>query len=389
MSIGEAKRILIVVNSLQAGGAEHAALRLSTDLLQDGYEIIFCTLRNDLDFFVVPKHMQRVNYGDIFSYPKNRRFRFSRLPILKTIEFIVVQFRSIRRFVRTLEPDFVIVFEGLIGAAFASSLLQTGIPVIVSERVNPNPNIYAPHWVARLLRPWIYKHGAICTVQSKGFQCWVKENWGVQAFVTPNHLHESEINYNKSKCINHKSSNVIAVGRFAEQKDFDTLLRAWKFVEMEVPGATLSIFGNGDQNSCHTLISDLGLRNVKCFPATLEIVEELVKHKILVNSSKFEGFPNVVLEALSCGVPVVATRSTDVIDDFAMFGGVRVCNISDFEELALLIKRTLNNAEEYELMKERALITASSFEWSRIKIYWEDVFKVAERSKGVYIGYKR
>jgi glycosyltransferase involved in cell wall biosynthesis len=378
------RRILVVVNSLQAGGAEHAALRLSVDLTQNGNQVILCTLRSDLDFYMVPKSVQRINYGDIFSHPKNSKIQFSRLPILKTLELCWLQFWSIRRYVRNLKPDVVIAFEALIGSAFAISLVHTGVPIIISERVVPNPKIYAPHRIARFLRPWVYKHGAICTVQSKGFQKWVIDNWGVQAFVTPNHLHDSEIIKNKKK--NSKSYNnfsVIAIGRLASQKDYNTLLKAWKIVEFKIPNARLSIFGDGDRVAINQLIFESGLQNVKCFSAIPGILDELVRHKILVSSSKFEGFPNVVLESLSCGIPVVATRSTDVIDDFAIHGGVKACNVSDHLGLAKLIIDTISNEGEYQLMKQQALVTAMNYGWANINPFWEEVLAAAQMSKGM------
>jgi glycosyltransferase involved in cell wall biosynthesis len=384
MKRDKTRRILVVVNSLQAGGAEHAALRLTVDLSQNGNEVILCTLRSDLDFYTVPYSVQRISYGDIFSYPKNSKIRFLRLPLLKTLELCWLHFWAIRRYVRSIKPDIVIAFEALIGSAFAISLVHTGVPIIISERVDPNPKVYAPHRIARLLRPWVYSHGAICTVQSKGFQKWVVDNWGVQAFVTPNHLHDSEIIKNKKTNLKScDNSNVIAVGRLVAQKDYSTLLKAWEIVEFKMPTAQLSIFGDGDRAAINQLIFESELRNVKCFSAIPDILDKLARYKILVSSSRFEGFPNVVLESLSCGIPVVATRSTDVIDDFVINGGVKACNVSDYIGLANLIVETISNDEEYQLMKGQALVTAMNYGWSKINPFWEEVLMAAQVSKGV------
>jgi glycosyltransferase involved in cell wall biosynthesis len=188
---------------------------------------------------------------------------------------------------------------------------------------------------------------------------------------------------------NHSEINrfgVIAIGRLADQKDYSTLLRAWKIVEYRIPSAQLKIYGNGDRVAINLLISQLGIRNVINLPSIPDILEQIKKHRILVSSSKFEGFPNVVLESLSCGIPVVSTRSSDIIDEFAMKGGVKACDVSDYLELANLIVEMIENDSGYKSMKKRALETVKDFRWSKISPFWEQVFEAAELSNGVRIG---
>lgn len=101
---------------------------------------------------------------------------------------------------------------------------------------------------------------------------------------------------------------VIAVGRYAYQKGFDLLLEAWAIVEKSCPDWSLAIFGSGDQTPYSHIVDELGLDRNRCFlyGNTSDIFHEYIKSSLLVMSSRFEGLSMVLLEAMSCGLPVVS-----------------------------------------------------------------------------------
>ncbi len=100
----------------------------------------------------------------------------------------------------------------------------------------------------------------------------------------------------------------VAVGRLEAQKNFKDLIKAWKTVDGRHPDWTLSIFGKGSQeNELRNLIKDSGLAGkVILEGGTSDIRKELLDSSCLVMSSRYEGFPMVLLEALTTGLPIVS-----------------------------------------------------------------------------------
>lgn len=107
-----------------------------------------------------------------------------------------------------------------------------------------------------------------------------------------------------SDVTNHK---VIAVGRYTWQKGFDLLMDAWKMVTGRYPGWKLFIYGGGDCLPYQKQAEEKGISGtVCCEKATTEIYDKYLESSIFVLSSRFEGFPLALLEAMGCGLPVVA-----------------------------------------------------------------------------------
>jgi glycosyltransferase involved in cell wall biosynthesis len=101
---------------------------------------------------------------------------------------------------------------------------------------------------------------------------------------------------------------VLAVGRLTKQKDFPTLIRAFARVRQSRP-ARLIILGEGpDYAQLEALVCELGLKKDVALPGFVENPYAFMSRASLyVLSSRWEGLPTVLIEALYCGPPVVAT----------------------------------------------------------------------------------
>jgi glycosyltransferase involved in cell wall biosynthesis len=101
---------------------------------------------------------------------------------------------------------------------------------------------------------------------------------------------------------------MLAVGRLTAQKDFPTLLRAFAHVRAECE-ARLIILGEGEEREAlQSLVRKLGLEEAVSLPGFVaNPYAFMARSRLFILSSRWEGLPTVLIEALACGVPVVAT----------------------------------------------------------------------------------
>ena len=104
-----------------------------------------------------------------------------------------------------------------------------------------------------------------------------------------------------------KQKTVLAVGRLHEQKGFDLLLRAWQTVETAHPDWTLRIVGEGPRRGeLEQQIDRLSLQRVTLAGRTENVAREYAAASLFVLSSRYEGLPLALIEAMWCGLPCVA-----------------------------------------------------------------------------------
>ena len=138
----------------------------------------------------------------------------------------------------------------------------------------------------------------------------------------------------------------LSVGRLSRQKDFGTLLRAFAKVRDRRP-ARLVILGEGpERESLEALISELGLEKDVALPGWVSNPYPWMANAgVYVLSSRWEGLPSVLIEALYCGVPIVATDCLsgprEILDDGAH--GLLV-KVGDVDALARGIESAFDGA---------------------------------------------
>ena len=104
-----------------------------------------------------------------------------------------------------------------------------------------------------------------------------------------------------------KKNTVLAVGRLHEQKGYDMLLKAWKTVEQQHPDWTLRIVGEGDKRPMlEAQIDEEKLHHVCLAGRTENVAKEYMEASCFVLSSRYEGLPLALIEAMWCGLPCVA-----------------------------------------------------------------------------------
>ncbi len=160
---------------------------------------------------------------------------------------------------------------------------------------------------------WPLAHGHICDAKS------IKE--GLQALGVPNnrvHFITNGVNVDffvpTSTPVN--TPEILCVGRMVEEKDHTTLLKAFSIVQKQIPAARLHLVGDGPlRGKMQKLSSMLGLeQNIIFYGSSSTVREHMQAAKMFVLSSISEGTPNVLLEAMASGLPIVATAVAGIPD---------------------------------------------------------------------------
>jgi GalNAc-alpha-(1->4)-GalNAc-alpha-(1->3)-diNAcBac-PP-undecaprenol alpha-1,4-N-acetyl-D-galactosaminyltransferase len=362
-------KILVVANSRQPGGAEKSAIKLASSLSRK-HDVTFSTLtQGDLDFYRPPK----TELMDFLKVTNAMRVILPRL-IFKVLLplFFLVDLVFMRRSIQKSGFDLVISFGAGVGCVTYLSLVATQIPQITSERISPDKKVYRPSLLARILRPWIYHHGVLCSVQSSFFKNVTKILWGIESYVTPNHF---EIP--KDAFVNISSLNpCVAVGRPAHQKGYDVLIKAWSLLEDKIENE-LWIVANDSEGFIQNLISEAGARRISIIPLTDNLNQLYDSCSLFISTARFEGYPNALAEAIIYGIPTLTTVSSDVVFEWCEKGLCLKIDSIDPLKVAQEIEKALGSPEILNQVSKNAILQRKHFSWESIEQSWEKIIAAA------------
>jgi len=179
---------------------------------------------------------------------------------------------------------------------------------------------------------------------------------------------------------------VIAVGRLSPQKGFDYLLDAWAIVVNRHPDWHLSIYGDCNDktiNDLHAQIDRNGLSRDILKGNCNDIMPRYAASSIMVCSSRYEGFPLILLEAATCGLPIVSFDCPNGPSDIIQNGvnGILVPQVGDIQGLADGICRLIEDPALRKQMGQAALVIPKRFSPENIMPQWDALFKEVMNEK--------
>jgi glycosyltransferase involved in cell wall biosynthesis len=172
-------------------------------------------------------------------------------------------------------------------------------------------------------------------------------------------------------------TTILAAGRLTPQKGFDLLIRAFARLAGAYPEWRLRICGGGPQREVlERLIDEHGLGDIVSLPGRVKrLGEEMARASMFVLSSRFEGFPLILVEAMSKALPVVSfdcpTGPRDVIDDRR--DGILVPR-EDVDALAGAMRELIADPELRRRLGAEAARTAADYTIEALGPRWDDLF---------------
>ena len=178
------------------------------------------------------------------------------------------------------------------------------------------------------------------------------------------------------------AKTIFTAGRFVSQKGFDLLLEAYAPIAADHPDWTLRICGQGElKPDLKAQIKRLGLKKaVSLEPPAARIGEDMGAASIFVLSSRFEGFPLILLEAMSKRMAVVAydcpTGPRDIIEDHR--NGLLV-PAEDVQALSVALREMIEDPDLRRRCAPVAVETAENFKMHAIGPRWDALLDVLRR----------
>lgn len=375
-------KIVYCIDDLYSAGGMQRVLTMKANYLAEklGYDItIILTEEKDLPLFYPLSPLIHIQNFDINFY---RMYNHSPLPI-KIIKYLFYMRRykkMMKKALMDIRPDITI------------SLLRKDINFITSipdgshkvgeihfDKSNyrvfrgPVPQ-FVSNWISRIWMKQLIgrlkklERFVVLTNEDKA-------NWHELNNVICIHNPVTFQNVTQSSSCTNKQ--VIAIARYTYQKGVDLLLHAWKFVAEKHPDWKLQIFGGGEKSDYQQLADNLKISS-SCIlnDSTKDIGNKLTESSIFVLSSRYEGMPMVLGEAMAYGVPPVSFTCpcgprdiiTDGVDGLLVENG----NVQQLaEKICYLIEEDIIRKQ----MGEKAKESIKQFNIDAIMPKWDRLFK--------------
>lgn len=175
---------------------------------------------------------------------------------------------------------------------------------------------------------------------------------------------------------------VTSIGRLHDQKGIDMLLDTWAEVAPLHPDWTLRIYGDGeDEETLKKQCASLGLDDsVRWMGRTSDVPGALRGGSVFVQSSRGEGFPLALLEAMATAVPCAAFDCAPGVREIIRDGedGL-LAQVGNTRELALKLDELMSDKELRDRMGEAARVNVRRYSTEEVTRRWEELFAFLER----------
>ncbi len=364
-------KIAIIVYCLRGGGAERVCSYLADGLVEKGHEVTLITeLSPDSDQYILDPRVSRRVIGTPGASPDD--YRRKRGSMLGRLWRLTQKVMRLRRVFTRLKPDVVISF--MTRSNNMALMAGAGLPIrtVICERNDPRLNKEPA--IDRRLRARLYRHADLLIAQTDTMGCVARDLFGVKDTLTIPNPCVTPAPRGIPGLADVPDDYILAMGRLAPQKGFDVLIRAYAASRAK-SSIALVIAGQGGHGDWYLSIAEEeGVASQVHFVGHVDDPYPLLKNcRMFVLSSHYEGFPNVLLESMSLGRPVISTILPSGAHDMIEHGvnGLLVPT-KDVDALAAAIDVLADDRDAAEAMGARAPAAVAQFSLPVVLGKWEE-----------------
>lgn len=377
------KIIYCIPGTSNSGGIERIVMTKASWAAEHGHEVMIVTTeqkKNSKNFYELHPSIKRIDL-ELF-YTED-----SRGNIIKNYFRRQKKYKAHKRLLKGIiekeSPD-IVVSSFNREEKFLYKLKDKSGKILEFHFCRNFRNIEKSGWLRSLYYRYITRKDRQTVSKYDRFVCLTHEdkaNWGnlKNMEVIPNFL---SIQPGSPSALDQKK--VLTVGRLEYQKGLDRLIEAWKDVSRKHPDWSLEIYGEGSlETELKNLIKSYGLENsVRINKPTSGIAEIYGQHSCLVISSRYEGFPLVLIEGMAYGLPIVSYDCPCGPKDTITTGynGILVTN-GDIKGLADAIGKVIEDEDLRHTLGRNGFKESKKYTIDEIMQRWIALFEEVKKEK--------
>ena len=348
-------KIFFYINVLGGGGAERVIANLANQLTDTNNEVAVVTsylINNEytLNSRVKRFQLEECTYQDNFIRRNIRRVY------------------RLRKILKKERPDILISF--MAEPNYRAVLATVGLPTKTLISVRNDPNMEYIGKIGSFLAKNLLIHADGCVFQTSEAMEWFPQKLQKKSRIIYNAVRPDFYSVEREPI----KGRVVSCGRLSKQKNYSMLIKAFEEVVKKNSEAILCIYGEGDlKKELENEIESKNLQNRVFLKGSTNNVPAVLKNaEVFVLSSDYEGMPNALMEALTVGIPCVATDCP--------CGGPRMLienekngilvPVNDSMHMADALEKVLSNEELADRLGKKARKSAVAYQSDKVFSDW-------------------
>ena len=365
------RRLVFVIHSLSGGGAERVLANMANHWSAQGHLVTVVTLADiNSDRYRLDSSIERVALGLTQESPHT----------FATAWNTWRRIRALRSAIRQTRADRVISFTEKINVLVVLATLGMRMSTVICERTDPRCHQIGIIWST--LRRLTYPRCWAAVVQTNATREFVKRLVGAKpVYVVPNAVFCTAAKPTAEKQPWDELPRVcVALSRLSHEKGIDLLLEAVGKLGAKHLDWRINVYGEGQERPrLERLVRERELERVSFLGWTADPERVLASADLFVLPSRFEGFPNALLEAMAAGLPTISfdceSGPREIIDHNV--NGMLV-PAEDTDALAAAMDGLMSSAEQRQRLGRAAAHVVQRFAPSKFYTLWEDALRLSE-----------